>query len=393
MSKAIIVALREVRTYLQDKADLAFSLLLPIGIFALMYGAFGGQDLFHGTAYIVNEDGNGKFATMLLERLEALESLDVEQLTPAEADRKLNRSDLRMVVIIPEGFSDSLTAGKTASLVFKQRGNGGDEGQIVASLVRGVVEEIEQELQVQAQVKTLAPSGIPAARIETTVEKFLARDRQSPIVAIKEIPVGNSRPDPVKQFMPGIITMFVLFAVTLTAQTIVEERRKGTLERLLTTRLSTGQLFIGKFLASLGRGFVQTLILLVLAGIVFRVFTPLSFVQAVVIALVFAAAAGVIGLIIGSVARTPDQATWMAVFITMFMTMLGGTFFTVSRGSVLYILGKLSLNTYANDAFKGLIVRGDSLADMGLELGVLIGVVAIGLVLSRVLFRAVPGGR
>ena len=43
MNRAFIVAIREVRTYLQDKGDLAFSLLLPIILFALMYGAFGGD--------------------------------------------------------------------------------------------------------------------------------------------------------------------------------------------------------------------------------------------------------------------------------------------------------------------------------------------------------------
>jgi hypothetical protein len=46
MKRALIIALREVKTYLQDKGDLAFSLLLPVATFALIYGAFGGQGLF-----------------------------------------------------------------------------------------------------------------------------------------------------------------------------------------------------------------------------------------------------------------------------------------------------------------------------------------------------------
>ena len=99
----------------------------------------------------------------------------------------------------------------------------------------------------------------------------------------------GSSPDPVNQFLPGIMTMFVLFAVNLTAQALVEERRKGTLERLLATRLKVGELFIGKFLAYTARGFIQTLILLLLAYAVFRLFTPLSFLQALVVALIFAA--------------------------------------------------------------------------------------------------------
>jgi len=187
--------------------------------------------------------------------------------------------------------------------------------------------------------------------------------------------------------------MFVLFAVTLTARALVEERRLGTLERLLTTRLSVGQLFIGKFLASISRGFVQTLILLVLAYIVFQLFTPLSFVQVLVIALIFAAAATALGLIIASIARSEDAATWIAVFFTMVMVMLGGTFFEISEGSVLYFISRASVNTYANQAFKTLIAQGGSLADVGLEIGVLAGVTVVGLVISRIFFKVMPGGR
>ena len=393
MIRALIVALREVHTYLQDKADLAFSLLLPIAIFALMYGAFGGESMFHGTAYVVNEDQGGTYSTILLEQLEELDILDVEILTPSEADSKLDRSDLLMVIYIPEGFSDRLASGEPAQLVFKQRGNGGDEGQIVASLVRGVVEEMNQEFQVQSQVENaLAGSNIPKDRIETTVQQFLDREREQPMVGVREETVGGS-PDLVNQFLPGIITMFVLFAVALGARAIVEERKKGTLERLLTTRLSVGQLFIGKFLAGVSRGFVQTLILLVLAYIVFQLFTPLSFIESLIIALIFAAAASALGLVIASVARSEDGATWIAVVFTMAMVMLGGTFFEIPEGSVMYTISRFSINTYANDAFKTIIAQEGSLADVGLELGVLAGVIVVGLGLSRILFKVMPGGK
>ena len=393
MIKSLLVALREVRTYLQDKADLAFSLLLPIAIFALMYGAFGGQTQFHGTAHIVNEDQGGVYSALFLERLGEIEHLDIELLSRGEADGKLERSDLLMVVYIPKGFSDRLTTEEPAQLVFRQRGNGGQEGQIVASIIRGVAEEMSQELQVFNQVRNnLAGRNIPQDSIEVTVQKFLEREREHPIVGVWEETVGSS-PDPVNQYLPGIITMFVLFAITLSARALVEERKLGTLERLLTTRLSVGQLFAGKFLASVSRGFVQTVILLVLAYIVFQLFTPLSFIESLVIALIFAGAAGALGLIIASIARTEDQATWIAVFFTMAMVMLGGTFFEIAEGSVLYFISKASINTYANDAFKMIIAQGGSLADLGLELGVLAGVIVVGLALSRILFRVMPGGR
>jgi ABC-2 type transport system permease protein len=358
-----------------------------------MYGAFGGDTLFHGTASVVNEDEGGAYSTILLEQLEATEEVDVELLTAEDADKKLDNSNLLMVIYIPDDFSEKLAMGEPTQLVFKQRGNGGDEGQIVASIVRGVAEQTNQQFQVYNEVNSaLAGIAISQESINSTVQKYLDEERQNPTVAINEQTVGTTT-DPVRMFLPGIVTMFVLFALTLSARVIVEERKLGTLERLLTTRLSVGQLFAGKFLSSVSRGFVQTLILLVLAYIVFQIFTPLSFLECLVIALIFAAAASALGMIIAAIARSEDSATWIAVFFTMVMVMLGGTFFEIGEGSVFATLSKFSINTYANDAFKMIIAEEGSLANLGLELGVMVGVAVVGLILSRVLFKVMPGGK
>ncbi len=393
MRRAWIIAWRELRNYLQDKADLAFSLLLPVVTFALMYGAFGGQSVFNGTAYVVNEDAKGVYSEQLIEKLNAQENITVEFLTRTDAENKLDRSDLTLVLLIPAGFSDKLRSGQPAELTFMQRGNGGQEGQIVASIIRGTVSEINQDFQVRAQVEqALSGQEIPGGKITETTWQFLDRERSHPLIGVEGTAVGGN-PDTVSTFLPGIITMYVLFAISIGAATLVEERRKGTLERLLTTRLTTGELFLGKFLSSSVRGLVQTFILLALSYAVFQIFTPVSFLVCLLIALVFAMAGAAIGIVIASTVRTQDAATWVGVVFTMAMTMLGGTFFEISRGSGLYILSRFSLNTYANDAFKTLISEGGSITDIWVELTVLAGVVVVGLVLSRVLFKAVPKGK
>jgi ABC-type Na+ efflux pump permease subunit len=393
MRRAFWVALKEVHLFLQDKGDLAFSLLLPIAVFALMYGAFGGQSLFHGIAHIVNGDPDGAYSKLLLERLGKNETLDIEMHSGADADMKLENSDLQLVLFIPGDFSSKLGAGETAALVFKQRGNGGQEGQIVARILRSAAEQIAQEVQVHRQVQTaLAGQNITRAQVTVAVQKFIDREREHPTIRITETMVGVP-PDPAKQFLPGILTMFILFAITLNARAIVEERKKGTLERLMTTRLTSGQLFIGKFVAGIFRGFIQTLILLILAYLVFQFFTPLTFLESLLIALVFAAAASAIGLVIAVIVHTEDAATWVAVFITMLMTMLGGTFITIPPGSIWGTLSKISVNTYANNAIKTVVLNGGAFADIGMDLAVLTAVAVAGVIISRILFRIVPGGK
>ncbi|HJX13307.1 MAG TPA: ABC transporter permease [Dehalococcoidales bacterium] len=392
MKRALYVALNEVRLYIRDKGDLAFGMLLPIVTFALMYGAFGGHTLFEATAPIVDEDG-GPYAARLVAQLEAVPGIDIDRLTAAQADTRLERSDLQLVLYIPAGFSDALAAGEPAQLVFRQRGNGGQEGQILASIIRGVAGDIDREFRVHRQVAAgLAGAAVPADRIAVTVQELLDRERRQPAVAVAEEVVGGS-PDFINQFLPGIVVMYVLFSLTLSARVIVEERKRGTLERLLTTRLSVGGLYFGKFMSSVFRGFIQTFILLGLSYIVFRFFTPVSFLAALVVAFVFAAAAAALGMIIASIARSEDGAAWIGVVFTMTMVMLGGTFFQVAEGSVLDTIGKISIITYGREALGTIIAGSGTLGDNVFQLTVLAGVAVVGLVISRLIFRAVPGGK
>jgi ABC-2 type transport system permease protein len=187
--------------------------------------------------------------------------------------------------------------------------------------------------------------------------------------------------------------MYVLFSLSLSSQAIVEERKRGTLERLLTTRLNAGELFFGKFISFIARGFIQTLILMALSYAVFQLFTPLSFLVCLVITLIFTAAAAAIGMIIAAISPTREAANWIGVVVTMFMVMMGNTFFQVSENSVMGTIGKVSLNTYANKAYTTIIAQGGSLGDVWLQLAILAGVAVIGFLISRMIFRAVPGSK
>ena len=393
MTKSLIIAQKEIKDFFRDTGDLAFALLLPILIFALMYGVFSASTQFNGTAYIVNEDDGGKYATELINNLENSEGITVKLLTAGDAAAKLDRSAIYLAMVIPSGFSDTLAGGKPAQLTFRQRGNGSTEGQIIASIVRGIADNISRNVKVMQNVKAdLADWAIPAPQIELVVQDYLNQEKVSPLVAVTETAVGSS-PDPVNLYLPGIITMFVLFGVNLTAQSLVDERRKGTLERLIASRLKIGELFFGKFLAYVTRGFFQTFILLALSYAVFQMFTPLTFLEASLVALIFATTCATIGIFLGAVCRTTNQAIWIAVFVTMAIVMVSGTFFPIAEGSSLYTVSRFSVNTYANDAFRTIMTQGSSLADIGKEMIILLSVTVVGLIISRFIFRAVRGGK
>ena len=386
MLRPFVIAWIELKRFGADRGALAFGIALPIALFALMYGVFGQDVSFSATARVVDLDG-GPVAGELIDRISAFDGLEVEMLTEAQADEALDRSHILTAVFIPAGFSERLEAGQPASVLFKRRGSGGDTGQIVSQIVRGAAQEIASEYEIREFVRSrLDGSGVPEARIVATVGALIEQAAVAPPVGVEIRAVGEEE-NALDRLIPGVLTMFLMFAATISAASIIVERNAGTLERLLTTRLSVNQLVGGKFLASVGRAMVQALILLSLAFAVLRVGDASTFAQVVVFSLLISAAVSSLGLVVAGMARTQEQATWGSVFLTMTLTVFSGTFISVGETGVLGFLSRLTPNKYAIDAMGDILAGSGGLAGQGPEAAILGGVAVIGFVVARVAFR------
>ena len=388
MARPFLLALLEVKRFLADRGAMAFSIALPIMLFALMVGVFGGEASFNATAHVADLDG-GDAARGLIERIEQVDGLDVRRYTESELDDALGRSAILTGFVIPAGFTAALENGTPAVVRVKRRGSGGQAGQITASIVRGAADGLASEYELRRALGELVSEDVSPERVQAQTGILLADARREPPVSIvtQTLTEQDEEEDILDRLLPGVIVMFLLFSVTLNAQTIIEERRNGTLERLLTTQLNAGQLFAGKFLAGVSRGMLQTIALLVLAFVVLRIAGPIALAQSAVLALVVAAAASAIALVIATVARSEDQATWGAVFITMFMTVFGGTFFPIGDSGVLELLSRFTLNRYAIDAYEGILSETATLGDATFEIALLGGVAVVCLIVARALFR------
>ena len=394
MFRPFDLAYVEMKRYIADRLSLAFGILLPIVLFALMYGAFGGEATFNATAHVTDLD-RGAMSHALIERLEQVKGLDVKLYTEREINEALDDSSVVYAAVIPADFTENLEAGRPTGITFRRRGSGGDEGQIVASIIRGIAQDIASESYVRSVViDAVKDSNVPRSVVDQAVDEAKRMSAANPPVAVRsEVIGGEEDAYRVNRVLPGILVMILMLAVTLSAQTLVEERRSGTLERLLTTQLTSNQLFLGKFLAGITRAMFQAVVLLGLAFIVLRPGGLDAFLLTLAVSLLLAAAVSAIGLVISALARTRDQATWAAVSVTMFMTVFGGTFFDLVPGSALEMLSRFTLNRYAIDAIGGVVDGAESLIAQGTELAVMGGVMVVGLLAARLLFRSAGGGR
>ena len=380
MLRPFLIASIELKRYFSDKAEMAFSIALPVVMFALMYGAFGGEPSVNITAHVVDLDG-GPVSAELLQRLESVDGVTVELHTSADADSALDRSAILTAFVVPAGFSSDLRDGQPARITVKRRGHGGDDGQVAAAIVGGVAQDIASGFAVRGMVLSVLGDGSDAARID----EALAPQDGAPSVVVKES-AGEESGDPTVGIVAAVLTMFMMFAVSLNAQSLVVERTNGTLERLMTSRLSVNQLFVGKFLASSLRGAVQAFVLLLLGFAVMRIAGPGELVQALAYAVLFGAAVSAIGLIIAGLARTRDQAIWSAVFFTMLMTTFGGTFVPF-EGGIMEVISRFTLNRHAYEALRDILAGSGGLTEQGIGLAIMGAVVVLGLAAARYVFR------
>ncbi len=386
MTRALFVGLLELRRYLADRGELAFGIALPIALFALMHATWAGGASFNGTVHVVDADG-GAVTAEILERLDAIEGLSVERLDAGEASARLERSAILTAVVFPAGFSEAVAAGEGAAVLIRQRGSGGQEGQIAASIARSVTQRVAAEHEARAAVSAaVADIGVGADRAAETVDRLIAEGAAAPAVVVESRESGGGS-EFADRMMPGILVMFLMFAVTLSSQAVVDDRRLGTLERLLTTRLTLWEMFAGRFLAGVLRALFQTLVLLSLGFAVLGLGGPALYGQVLVFCLLISAAVSAIGLAIGALCTSRDQAVWASVVVTMFMTVFGGTFFFALDGAM-DALSRVTINRYAIDAIDGMISGGETLAGQGLEAAVVAGFALAALAVARWGFRA-----
>jgi len=109
----------------------------------------------------------------------------------------------------------------------------------------------------------------------------------------------------------------ILYAITsvLTATTVVRERERGTIEQLIVTPIRSWELIVGKLVPYVFLAFFNSLEVLALGSLLFRVPIRGSLVLLMLLCGLFLLTGLGIGLVISTIANTQQEAM-MLVFMT-----------------------------------------------------------------------------
>jgi ABC-2 type transport system permease protein len=321
----------------------------------------------------------------------------------ADIRSKMASGDLAAALVIPPDFSSTLARGRTARV---QAIFDGTETVIAANadgLIEATLAAFQGDLQASRPRDVPIATGLGAAAGPRAGEQDqeggnvraaprrgdaadpsrsgddLSRARGAGPIRIVQRNLFNPGLRGTDFTIPGLIGFISTFLCILTtALSIVRERQAGTFEQLRVTPVTPIEIILGKILP-LGLVYLlDACLLMALGWLLFDVWPRGSILLLLGVTGLYLLLNLCWGLLISAAAPTPDQAVQMSVLVVVPQLSLSGFVFPIHSMPdwARYLVEAIPLAHYLR-IIRGIYLTGAGLAEIWLELLVLMGFLAL----------------
>ncbi len=359
------------KEFIQMKRDrVTFGMMVGIPLMQLlMFGFAINSDPRHLPAAVRAAD-QGPFARTLIQALRTSDYFVLvrEAATEDEAQRLLQLGDVQFVINIPEDFSRKLLRGERPSVL------------------------------IEADATDPAATGPALAAVNALAGTIFNRDLPGPLARLqaKAGPVdfrihAHYNPENITQYnvVPGLMgVVLTMTMVVITALAITRERERGTMENLLATPVRPFEVMVGKILPYIAVGYIQVSLILLAASFIFHVPMVGSLPLLYAVSLIFIAANLAVGITFSTLAKNQLQAVQMAFFFFLPSILLSGFMFPF-RGMPPWAqaVGSCLPNTHFLRIVRGILLKGNGLAEIAPEIWPLLLFLAIAMTIGVKRYR------
>ncbi|MBN1643180.1 MAG: ABC transporter permease [Anaerolineae bacterium] len=397
------VMAKELQVMVRARGSLALFLMLPL----LIGGMMGGANLASANeeeamillrVSLVNQDA-GDFGREVANAIESIEELSVTvHARPAEAEDRVAKGEAAAAIVIPAGFSDDIMSHTPTAIDVIVDPGEPESASIVTGIMNQVVAEVTIWGEVQYGIHTLLEDsgalagaspeqrrGIEAQTLGVVMTR-LNEMRRTPAIALAQetlegAKVGGGWEAFFAVMFPAIAVMFIYFAVSWLAPSLLEEREAGTLRRLLAAPIPRGAVIAGKMLAFVILACVQIALMFAVASLGFNMPLGRSPLGLVVVTVAVALNSTALGVMVAALARSSTQASSIGVILGFVLGGVGGCIGAqepfVRAGGFLGVLSSLTPQGHAIDAYYRLLAESGGLLDVLPRLGILLAAGAL----------------
>ncbi len=359
MSQTLRLMRLILRAYVRDRTALFFSFFLPF-LFMLIFGSLNFGATARASVGVVDLAASAD-SRQFVDTLRKIDSFRIQPLERDEALRKIQRSELDMVLIVPADFRIAPARA----------------GSPVPTL------ELYENSAAQASV------AMGGAILRDVIDRMsFAVSGTAPAVAISRQEVAGVRLRYVDFLLPGILGMNVMqLNVFSVAFALVALKQRGALRRILATPIDPLKFVAAHGLMRLLMSAIQVAILVAVAFLLFQVKVVGSLLDLLILAIVGALPFLMLGFALAGWGKTEDQVQPVAQLITLPQFFVSGVFFSREAAPALIrpITDYLPL-TFLIDGLREVSVQGASLWDVRTAIaGLLVWTVVMFLLAARLL--------
>lgn len=371
MTKAFSIARLMLLEAVRDRSIWVSMILVPFILMTVMGFAFGGSA---GNAkkvplLVVDKDGSF-YSRMVIARLKKDNVFDVKTAGETFARDQVKKEKVTGAILIPKGYGTDLTAGRKTELATINI-TGSANAAALQQIVSGLTSRYSTDAYTATTtVNELKNSGLVSADGAGKLwqETFSSSDKAwnpAPVtvdaitVTASEVRGKKTLSTGFSQSSIGFTLMFMMFMLVSGATSILEERQKGTLGRLLTTPTGKYTFLGGKIMGLFLTSVVQATILIGAGKFVFGVDWGRAPLPLIVILLAFIFAIASMGIMIAALARTTAQAQSITPILIISIAMLSGVYWPVEvTPPAMQVIAKFLPTNWAMTGLVDIIVRG-----------------------------------
>jgi len=379
LARISALASRIIRQLLRDRRTLALIFVVPVVIMTLLYLVLTNTNSVH-TLALVRPTGTGsdQVNTLINSLLPGKDTLHVININADQVDSTLKGGNADAAIVFPANFAQAVASGQQPAVQIVLEGSDPTVASAMKDEASGLLHQLGVALYVvKLQQSQAAPTGsigslpLPLA---VSTPRYIYGGAQ------------YTYDDALAPVFIGIFSFFFVFLLTSIA--FLRERSQGTIERVLVSPLTRAELVVGYIGGFTIFALVQSIVVLLFVVFVLRVHYSGNLALVFLVTVLLTIGSVNLGIFLSTFAQNEFQVVQFIPLVFGIQIFLSGVFWPVAQLPVaLQPVSYILPLTYANDALRGVMLKGNTFVDIAGQLAALLVFALFMVLLSTLAMR------
>ncbi len=361
--RILALAARIIRQVVRDRRTLALIFLVPLLVMTLLYLVLTNTSSVPTLALVrptgVGSDQVNMLINDLLPGQDKLHTIDI---SASQIHSTLENGNADAAVVFPPNFAQQVLAGQNPTVQIVLEGS----DPSVASTMSALTQTFTHQLGV-------ALAAIKGRSGQTGLPLTLSGSLPFAITTPQYLHGGPQYTfdDSIAPVFIGIFSFFFVFLLTSIA--FLRERSQGTIERVMVSPLKRPELVVGYICGFSLFALVQSLIILLFVVFALKVHYSGNLALVFLVTALLTIGSVNLGIFLSTFAQNEFQVVQFVPLVLGVQIFLSGIFWPVKQlPSALQPFSYIMPLTYANDALRGVMLKGEDFIGIAAQLSALL---------------------